>query len=73
MHARHSAQETTKAGRVAFLARFEREVDPDGTLPIEERARRAECAKRAYFVALVMRRHKNRARKRAASREERAA
>jgi hypothetical protein len=38
MHARHDARETTGNGRAAFLARFEAEVDPDGTLPPEERA-----------------------------------
>ena len=32
------------------MARFEREVDPDGTLAPEERARRAEAARKAYFA-----------------------
>jgi hypothetical protein len=45
----------TAAGRAAFLDRFEREVDPDGTLAPEERARRAENARRAYFYALALR------------------
>ncbi len=42
----------TKPGRDAFMARFEREVDPDGTLDPKERARRAEHAKKAYFAKL---------------------
>lgn len=42
----------TKPGRDAFMARFEREVDPDGTLDPKERAIRAEHAKRAYFARL---------------------
>ena len=38
----------TAAARAAFLDRFERQVDPDGTLPPAERARRAEHARKAY-------------------------
>jgi hypothetical protein len=29
-------------------------VDPDGVLPADERSRRAQCAKRAYFTRLAM-------------------
>jgi len=36
------------------MARFEREVDPDGTLPPEERARRAEHKRKAYFARLAL-------------------
>jgi hypothetical protein len=54
MHARHDAKETTAAGRSAFMARFEREVDPDGTLPEDERTRRAIAARRAYFTKLAL-------------------
>ena len=53
LHATHSPKETTKAAREAFMARFEREVDPDGTLAPEERARRAEAARKAYFAQLA--------------------
>lgn len=35
-----------------LLARFAREVDPDGVLPPAERARRAECARRAHYARL---------------------
>jgi hypothetical protein len=44
----------TANGRAAFLARFEAEVDPDGTLTPEERHRRAEHARRAYFTRLAL-------------------
>lgn len=51
----HAAGKTnTEPARRAFLARFERQVDPDGTLPPAERSRRAEAAKRAYFARLSM-------------------
>lgn len=43
----------TAPARAAMLAKFEREVDPDGTLPPDERARRAEYARRAYFARLA--------------------
>jgi hypothetical protein len=42
----------TANGTAAFLARFEREVDPDGTLDPSERALRAEHARRSYFLNL---------------------
>lgn len=35
------------------MGRFEREVDPAGNLPEEERRRRAEQARKAYFVNLA--------------------
>jgi hypothetical protein len=54
MHAKHDARETTANGRATFLARFEAEVDPNGTLPAEERQRRAEHARSAYFTRLAL-------------------
>jgi hypothetical protein len=39
----------TKPARRAFLDRFEEEVDPDGTLPPDERRRRAQHALRVSF------------------------
>lgn len=39
----------------AFLARFEQHVDPDGTLPAEERQRRAYHARTAYMLVLAER------------------
>jgi hypothetical protein len=44
----------TAPARRAFLDRFEREVDPDGVLPPAERARRAEHARKSYFLALAL-------------------
>lgn len=44
----------TAAGRKAALERFEKEVDPDGVLPPEERARRAEHAKKAFYARIQL-------------------
>lgn len=56
----------TRPGRAAFLARFEKEVDPSNELPPEERAKRAANARSAYFKRLALKSAK--ARRRAASR-----
>lgn len=53
LHAMYDSRELTAAGRAAFLARFEREVDPDGLLPEAERQRRAEHARKAHFARLA--------------------
>jgi hypothetical protein len=37
-----------------FMDRFERQVDPDGTLPPSERAIRAEHARKAYMTQLSL-------------------
>jgi hypothetical protein len=53
-HRLHAAGKTnTGPARRAFLARFEAEVDPDGRLTPQERAKRAEHARKAYFLALA--------------------
>jgi hypothetical protein len=44
----------TEPGRKSFLARFEREVDPDGVLPEAERLKRAEHACKAYMQKLAL-------------------
>jgi len=54
LHAKRDARQTTANGRAAFLARFEREVDPAGALDPAERRRRAEQARRAYFTRLSL-------------------
>ena len=54
MHARHDSRQTSAPGRAAFLARFEADVDPDGRLDPEERRRRAEHARSAYFARLAL-------------------
>jgi hypothetical protein len=51
----HDRAARTRPAREAFLKRFEKEVDPDGTLPPEERRQRAEHAKRAYMLQLAKR------------------
>ena len=55
LHASHDSREITAAARRGFLARFDREVDPDSKLPPEERARRAEMALRAHMTQLSYR------------------
>lgn len=42
-------------GQAGLLARFEREVDPNGELAPAERLRRAEAARRAHMVRLAFR------------------
>ncbi len=54
LHSKHDSKELTKPARRAFLARFEREVDPEGTLPEGERRRRAEHALKAHMIALAV-------------------
>jgi len=44
----------TAPARAALMAKFEHQVDPDGTLPPEERARRAEHARKAFFGRLAL-------------------
>jgi hypothetical protein len=45
----------TRPARQAFLTRFEKEVDPDGTLPPGERQLRAGHAMRAHMLRLAKR------------------
>ena len=42
----------TNSARTAAFARFERQVDPEGTLSPEERYRRAKLAQRAHMIRL---------------------
>jgi hypothetical protein len=53
-HAMTDAKKATAAARAAFLSRFEREVDPNQTLPSDERKRRADAARKAYFTKLAL-------------------
>lgn len=53
----------TAPARSAFLDRFEREVDPDGTLSPAERQRRSESAMRAHMQRLALKSAKARSRK----------
>lgn len=54
LHASYESKALTTAAREQFLARFEREVDPDGRLPEAERRRRAEAARRAHMLRLSL-------------------
>lgn len=53
--AQYDGRVVTRRAREAFLAKFEQEVDPDGVLAPEERARRAEAAKKSYMLRLAER------------------
>jgi hypothetical protein len=44
----------TVAARRGLELRFEREVDPDGVLPQEERSRRADSARRAHYSRMAL-------------------
>jgi hypothetical protein len=54
LHARYDSTELTGPARAGFLARFEREVDPEGRLPQEERARRAQHALQVHMLRLAV-------------------
>jgi hypothetical protein len=54
LHAKVVSRQHTESARKAFMNRFEDQVDPDRVLPPAERARRAEQAKKAYFVGLAL-------------------
>lgn len=43
----------TAPARAGLQAKFERQVDPDGTLDPAERAKRAESARKAYYAELT--------------------
>jgi hypothetical protein len=44
----------TQPAREGLYAKFEREVDPDGKLSPQERAKRAEYARKAYYQRLAL-------------------
>ena len=73
LHATHDSREITARARSTFLSRFEREVDPGLVLSDEERRRRAEHARKAYFAQLALRSAEARARKKGAAEGESAA
>ena len=43
----------TANARKGLLEKFEREVDPEGILPPAERAKRAESARKAFYLNLA--------------------
>jgi hypothetical protein len=64
LHATHDPRKTTQPARVAFLARFLDEVDPDRILPEAERQRRAIAARKAWMARLAYRSAKARSQRR---------
>ena len=44
----------TAPGRAGMLRKFEDQVDPERTLTLEERAKRAEAARMAFYTRLSM-------------------
>ena len=55
---RASRQDRSKlasSGQEALIARFEAEVDPTWSLPLDERRKRAEVARRAHMASLTAR------------------
>ncbi len=54
LHASRDSRDVTAAARAAFEAKFRALADPNGELSIEERERRAQLLKRAYFAALAL-------------------
>jgi len=61
LHATRDGKETTARARAAFLARFERDVDPDGALDPVDRAKRANAALKAHMARMALGRAKARA------------
>ena len=67
MRARMAAHSVHARGRTntgpataAAMARFERQVDPEGILPPDERARRAAHARSVYYTGLALKASKAR-------------
>lgn len=73
MWARNNGYEHLAPARAAFMAKFEKEVDPEGALAPDERARRAEHAKKAYFLRLTLKAQVAKRKKREAERDRIAA
>lgn len=54
LHSKYDSREITRAARAAYLAKWTREVDPQGVLPEDERDRRAEAALKAHMAKLAL-------------------
>ena len=63
LHANVDPKKHAAPARRGFMARFEREVDPENKLDPAERARRAEHAMRSYMTSLALKRSTKGARK----------
>lgn len=67
LHSLYDSRQLTANARAAFRDRFVRQVDPDGILPVAERERRAECARKAYYATLAAKSVRARRARRAAA------
>ena len=65
--AKHDPRETTRAATKAFNERWALQVDPNNELPLAERARRVEAARKQYYTALALKSVKARAARKAAN------
>ena len=54
LHSKYDSKTLMASARQAFLDSFEKEVDPEGVLPVAERERRAAHARKAYFTKLAL-------------------
>jgi hypothetical protein len=63
LHSRYDSAKLVRPAREAFWAKLEREVDPDRLLDPDERARRADMARKAYFTRLAIKSAQARANK----------
>ena len=67
LHARYDSRELTQPAREKFLTRFVDAVDPNRALSKQERLRRAESLKKAYFTGLARKSAAARAKRKASS------
>ena len=58
----YDGRAVTAKARQTFLDHFDEQVDPDHHLPLAERARRAEAARKAHFTRLALKSSKTRSR-----------
>ena len=64
LHAQRDSKELTKNARKAFRDKFAREADPEGVLSPEERERRAQQLRTAFYTRLALASSKARSKRR---------
>lgn len=72
-HATHDSRAITAPARRAFLDRFDKQVDPDGVLDPQERAKRAHHAMQAHMAKLALKAATARTQQASRARQEKAA
>ena len=70
LHAKHDSSQLAATARAGLLAKFEAQVDPDGTLPPKERHRRAEHLRKAHYARLALQSARSRREKSARSKRK---